>query len=448
MPRPKKSEETQQQAAPPAEETPSPEATAATAVAEPEPVEPAAAVDASQSESAPQGPSISEEDLAFLSKKEDILGCLREVESAEGELAEAEDELDKAKENHKAKLVLVEAAHKALKNAVKGNSQGNLFAAPPAAGIFSQPASTPAPAQAAAPSDYDAWQDAYTAHLKATSIDALQVSDSIKDKLRSHRPDPVETLYDLTQVKANHPNLGYCKIKGIGEEKADQLDKAFDAVMEAWLKEHPQPKSGAATPKWDFVKTFPQHVDGNPTSEIYFADTIQELRDILNGHVEGEGEKQAKEIINGFAEEFGQEAADALHAHVKQLVAQDNAADKQEFEAGDYDFVKTFPPAVNPTPNETYDEKYHRAFIKDAVKELTELQAIKRQLESGKDDDGKKLAEKQIKKLQTRQGTVQLQFDEGVAMYHDKFGKAAADAFSRFVTTQAEKKANLKGGLD
>jgi hypothetical protein len=189
---------------------------------------------------------------------------------------------------------------------------------------------------------------------------------------------------------------------------------------------------------------------------------IATLKDLTTTKAESEG--QGYTVIDGIGTANADKIDDAYEKLLQAFLAEnpqpkqpetaalppEPAADDAAVQAdpGSYDFVDTFPPPTHPTPNESYDSDYHRSIIKDAEDELTELRSCKECLSRNVNESGKPLTDKTRKSIETKLGEVQLQYDEGISLYAEKFGNTAADALRRHVEAAVDKQASLKGGLE
>lgn len=312
-------------------------------------------------------PEDSPEYREYLERRPAVNAALQNVKAAKEELAAALTVLNDAKKAYNGKDAAMTAAWERLYEAENGpppDAPTPLFdqAAKEAAAI------TPAPVLG-----QEEW-DAKWNEFLAQSIDLLEVSDGIKEKLRDATPEPVSTLADLVKIKTAHPVKGYCAIKGIGEKKADEIDDAFESLQTMFLEDHPNPSPGASP--------------------------------------------QAPQ------------------------------AENPESPRGSYDFVDTFPILINPAGNEENPDSYHKAIIETAETEREELLKLKQLLASGNDESGNALTPKKRKKLETKLGETELQYQENFSLYGEKFGARAAEALQNFIESKVEKKSSLKGGID
>ena len=356
----------------PAPETPAPTPEAApTAAATPAP--------------APTGDfaQLSDSDKAFLKKHSAIEQAFHFVQVAKEDLAVADLKLAEAKTVQKAKETALEAARNGLEIAIAGSSAENrplplydtVNSTEPAPAHYPALALTAAPAPAPDTNPIEAWNKKWESFL-SQSINALDVSDAIKEKLREHS-SPVTTLRSLTKLKETDPVKGYSSVKGIADGKATKLENAYDALLQAFLAENPNPDPSAAAPR---PQAAPAAADGP------VADT------------------------------------DAI-----------------------VDFETIFPPAVNPTPNESYSADYHTTVIAEAVAELKEIGSLKALLAG---PESAAMSKRQRKEYEKKLGENQLQYDQGIDIYADKFGKSAAEALERHVRARVERQSQLKGGLE
>lgn len=327
--------------------------------------EQASALNQAVADTAP-APGISESDLIFLRRRPQVQAALANVKRSKAELAAAEIVFKNAKSSKDGKEAALEAAWNVLEAAECED-------APSSAPLFdsvSQDASAPSPdPDPVTETDYlisqSEWDRKWETFLDQ-SIDALDITDAIKDKLREHT---IGNLRELAAVHKANPIKGYQAIKGIGDGKAEKLADAYATLTTAFMAANPAPLKPESAP---------------------------------------EAVEDAKLV----------------------------------------DFVSVFPYPVNPTPNETYDESYHREVMETAASELASIGKFKEQLASGKNDAGKELTPAARKKLEAKLGETQMQYDEGYSIYGDKFGKSSAEQLQKLVESKIEKQANLKGGLD
>lgn len=165
--------------------------------------------------------------------------------------------------------------------------------------------------------------------------------------------------------------------------------------------------------------------------------------------IKGIGEKKADKLDDAFERlqaSFLDTHPNPTPAPAASPIA--SQADSQPFTEANYNFVDTFPQPVDPTPNERYDEDYHKSVINDCIENGRQLHECKAALAEGLNDAGKKLTDKTRKKQEQKISELQLNFDEGFVIYSEKFGERASKALRAFVDSKIEKQAALKGGLD
>ena len=119
----------------------------------------------------------------------------------------------------------------------------------------------------------------------------------------------------------------------------------------------------------------------------------------------------------------------------------------QESAPESYDFESTFPIAINPTKNETYDAEYHRGIINDAIAAKSETMQFAEQLSSERGANGMPLSKKEKTKIQTTVGENEQQCKDNFASYSETFGERAGKALRKYIDKHATKKAALKGGV-
>jgi hypothetical protein len=273
-------------------------------------------------------------------------------------------------------------------------------------------------------------------HLKSTEA-ALEAAWDRLYRAERNEPDPQQgTLFEAPAETATGSN-------GQADTDLEERQKAWDAKWEAFIAQ-----SIDVLELSDFMR------------EKLAGEDIATLKDLAAFKAASQG--QGYTLIDGIGTEKADKIDDAYVRVMEAFLAQHPnpsqstpaakrlAADEgvPQADPGSYDFVDTFPPPVNPTPNETYDADYHRQAIKDATDELTELRHCKDCLSRNVNEAGKPLTSSSKKTIETKIGELQMQYDEGYTMYAEKFGKIAGDALRRHVEGAVEKKASLRGGLE
>lgn len=315
--------------------------------------------------------TLSDAEKQYLLRRSSVEAAMLNVEGAKKDLASAELVFEQAKESKKGKETALEIAWNELFRAERGEDDGQLD-------LFAGKVGKAAPAVPVASLDESAW-DAKWNEFQAQGIDALDVSDGIKESLREHKPDGILTLKQLTSLKETNPVVGYCCVAGIGTGKADKLDDAYEKLLTAFLAANPQPKKPEASTQAD----------------------------------------------DGFA------------------TGPDSPPERLE-----WDFVSTFPIALNPTENEdAHDASYHREIINRAAEEKKEIDAAEEIPRRRGGENGTPLSKKEKTKLETKLGDTKAQYAEVFRMYGETFGQAAADAMKRYIERSIVKQASLKGGL-
>jgi hypothetical protein len=300
----------------------------------------------------------------YLERRPAVLAALENVTLAKTELAQALADKEEASKRHKGKEAALELAWEALEAAERGAAAASVPTP-----LFDNGNAAPDPLAIAA------WDQQWAKFL-AKDIDAglPDLDQGIVSTLSAAR---IDTIGQLCDVKRDNPTAGYTSIDGIGEAKADAIDKAYDAALAEFLRVHPNPRP-RETP----------------------------------------------------------------------------AAESPAVDPGSIDFVGVFPSPLSQDPGESFDAAYHKTVIDGAVEALHDIRRDNASIATGT-KNGKKLTDKQIEKLRSAVAETELNYNEGFAIYAEKFGKIAADKLRAHVEAQVDQDlaaapadAELRGGLE